>query len=146
MLLQENNQLTSEELGEVVGLSGTSCQRRLKRLRETGAITADVSIVAPHVAGMQVTAIVLIKLEREQNNLLDDFKRRIASYPEVTQCYYVTGEADFILVINTSSMEDYGAFTERAFFTDKNVKSFQTYVSMRTVKFSTKVTLDTDSD
>jgi Lrp/AsnC family leucine-responsive transcriptional regulator len=70
--------------------------------------------------------------------LLDGFKRRVASYPEVTQCYYVTGNADFIMVVRVASMEDYGAFTERAFFGDQNVKAFHTYASMQTVKFTTK--------
>ncbi|WP_407121579.1 Lrp/AsnC ligand binding domain-containing protein [Bradyrhizobium sp. STM 3561] len=79
---------------------------------------------------------------REQLDLLHNFKNRMSAYPEVTQCYYVTGSADFILVVNAGSMEEYGAFTERAFFPDKNVKSFSTYVSMQTIKFTTRINLD----
>lgn len=141
-LLQENNQRTSEQLGAAVGLSTTSCQRRVRRLREIGAITEDVSIVSPSVIGHDVTAIVHISLEREQHNLLDEFKRRMTAYPEVTQCYYVTGHVDFILIVRVPSMEEYGAFTERAFFSDKNVRSFQTFVSMRTIKYTTKIAID----
>jgi len=89
-----------------------------------------------------VTSIVLVALEQEQLDLLDTFKNRMSAYPEVTQCYYVTGSADFILVINTGSMEEYGAFTERAFFPDKNIKSFSTFVAMQTVKFTTRINLD----
>ncbi|MEZ2143202.1 Lrp/AsnC family transcriptional regulator [Bradyrhizobium sp. DN5] len=142
MLLQENNQQTSEELGERVGLSPTSCLRRLRRLRESGAIMSDVSIVAPSVTGKRVTSIVLVALEQEHLPLLDTFKSRMSGYPEVTQCYYVTGAADFVLVVNTDSMEEYGAFTERAFFPDKNIKSFTTFVAMQTVKFTTRINLD----
>ena len=137
-VVQENNLLTTERLADKVGLSATACQRRLKRMRAEGVISADVSLLSPEAAGTPVTLIVLVSLEREQRDLLDGFKRRIANYPEVTQCYYVTGNADFILVIRVASMEDYGAFTERAFFGDKNVKAFQTYASMQTVKFTTK--------
>ena len=142
MLLQENNQQTSEELAERVSLSPTSCLRRLRRLRENGAILSDVSIISPSVAGTRVTSIVLVALEQEQLDLLDTFKKRMSAYPEVTQCYYVTGSADFILVVNTGSMEEYGAFTERAFFPDKNIKSFSTFVAMQTVKFTTRINLD----
>jgi len=142
MLLQENNQQTSEELAERVGLSPTSCLRRLRRLRENGAILSDVSIISPSVAGTRVTSIVMVALEQEQLDLLDTFKKRMSAYPEVTQCYYVTGSADFILVVNTGSMEEYGAFTERAFFPDKNIQSFTTFVAMQTVKFTTRINLD----
>lgn len=141
-IVQENNQLTTEQLADKVGLSATACLRRLKRLRSEGAITADVSLVSPEVSGLRVTSIVLVALEREQLHLLEDFKKRIKAHPEVTQCYYVTGSADFILVVNAPSMEAYGAFTERAFFGDKNIKSFQTFVAMQTVKFTTKVHLE----
>jgi Lrp/AsnC family transcriptional regulator, leucine-responsive regulatory protein len=137
-IVQENNLLTTEQLADRVGLSATACQRRLKRLRANGAIAADVSLISGDAAGTPVTLIVLVSLEREQRDLLDGFKRRITSYPEVTQCYYVTGNADFILVVRVATMEAYGAFTERAFFGDKNVKAFQTYAAMQTVKFTTK--------
>jgi Lrp/AsnC family transcriptional regulator, leucine-responsive regulatory protein len=138
-IVQDNNLLTTERLAEKVGLSATACQRRLKRLRAEGVIAADVSLLSAEAAGTPVTLIVLVSLEREQRDLLDGFKRRIAGYPEVTQCYYVTGNADFILVVRVASMEAYGKFTERAFFGDKNVKAFQTFASMQTVKFTTKV-------
>ncbi len=137
-IVQDNNLLTSDQLADKVGLSATACQRRLKRLRSEGVIAADVSLVAPGATGTPVTLIVLVSLEREQLDLLDGFKRRIGGYPEVTQCYYVTGNVDFILVVRVASMEAYGAFTERAFFGDKNIKAFQTYATMQTVKFSTK--------
>lgn len=137
-LVQENNLATSEQLASKVGLSATACQRRLKRLRAEKIIASDVSIVAPEATGAPVTLIVMISLEREQFELLDSFRRRIASYPEVTQCYYVTGAVDFIMIVRVSSMEAYAEFTERAFFGDKNIKAFQTFATMRTEKFTTK--------
>lgn len=137
-IVQENNLVTTEQMADRVGLSATACQRRLKRMRAEGVIAADVSLLSPEAAGTPVTLVVLVSLEREQLDLLDGFKRRIGSYPEVTQCYYVTGDADFILVVRVASMEAYGAFTERAFFGDKNVKSFHTYATMQTVKFATR--------
>lgn len=138
-LVQENNLATSEQLAGKVGLSATACQRRLKRLRAEKVITADVSIIAPEATGAPVTLIVMIALEREQFELLDSFRQRIMSYPEVTQCYYVTGVVDFIMIVRVPSMEAYAEFTERAFFGDKNVRSFQTYAAMRTEKFTTKL-------
>jgi Lrp/AsnC family leucine-responsive transcriptional regulator len=124
-VVQENNQLTAEQFADKVGLSSSACQRRLKRLRAEGMITADVSLVSPKATGPRVTLIVLVSVEREQSDLFAGFKRAMRSYPEVTQCYYVTGSADFILVINVATMEEYGAFAERVFLNDKNIRAFQ---------------------
>ena len=140
-VVQENNQLTAEQLAEKVGLSSSACQRRLKRLRAEGMIAADVSLVSPKATGPRVTLIVLVSVEREQVDLMAGFKRAMRSYPEVTQCYYVTGSADFILVINVATMEEYGAFSERVFLNDKNIRAFQSFACMQQIKFSTKTPL-----
>jgi Lrp/AsnC family leucine-responsive transcriptional regulator len=71
--VQKNNRLTSEELAQIVNLSPTACQRRLKRLREEGVIEADVSIVSPKAAGRGITMIVLVSLERERADIVDRF-------------------------------------------------------------------------
>ena len=68
-IVQENNQLTSDQLADKVGLSATACQRRLKRMRAEGAISADVSLVSRTAIGPNVTLIVMVSLEREQLDL-----------------------------------------------------------------------------
>ena len=140
-LVQENNQLSSHEIGDKVGLSPSAVQRRLRRLRETGVIIADVSLISPAAAGNRVVIIVEVSLEREQVQQLREFERSISALPEVTQCYYVTGKSDFILVLNVRSMEAYGEFAERVFHSNPNVKQFYTAVVMNQVKFTTCVEL-----
>jgi Lrp/AsnC family leucine-responsive transcriptional regulator len=142
-LVQENNQLTSQEIGDRVGLSPSAVQRRLRRLRETGVISADVSLVSPAVAGNRVVIIVEVSLEREQIQELREFERSVSGLPEVTQCYYVTGKSDFILVLNMRSMEAFNDFAERVLHSNANVKQFYTAVVMKQVKFTTRVELST---
>ena len=132
--VQENNRLTSEELGAIVGLSPTACQRRLKRLRDNGIIEADVSIVSPKAVGRPVTMIVLVSLERERADIVDRFKASIRSCVEVMSGYYVTGDADFILVVTARDMEDYEAFTRKFFYENADIKGFKTMVVMDRVK------------
>lgn len=141
-IVQDNNQLSSHEIGEMVNLSPSAVQRRLRRLRELRVIMADVSMISPAVAGNRVTIIVGVSLEREQLQQRHEFERTVRALPEVMQCYYVTGGADFILVLNVASMEAYAEFTNDVFFTNPNIKSFHTSVAMSTVKFSTRVQLD----
>lgn len=133
-LVQNNNRLTSDELAEIVNLSATACQRRLKRLRTEGIIEADVAIVSPKAVGRHVTMIVLVTLERERADIIDRFKAAIRNAQDVMMGYYVTGDADFILVITANDMEGYERFTRRFFYENPDIKGFKTMVVMDRVK------------
>ena len=132
--MQRNNRLTSEELGDLVGLSPTACQRRVKRLRAEGVIEADVSIVSPKIVGRPVTMLVLVSLERERADIVDRFKNAIRATQEVMIGYYVTGDADFVLIVTAKNMEDYEQFTRRFFYENHDIKGFKTMVVMDRVK------------
>ncbi|MDX0264993.1 winged helix-turn-helix transcriptional regulator [Sinorhizobium meliloti] len=132
--VQKNNKLTSEELAERAHLSPTACQRRLKRLRAEGVIEADVSIVSPKAVGRHVTVVVLVSLERERADIIDRFKAAIKNTREVMIGYYVTGDADFLLVVTAKDMEDYEQFTRGFFYENNDIKGFKTMVVMDRVK------------
>jgi Lrp/AsnC family transcriptional regulator, leucine-responsive regulatory protein len=132
--LQKNNRLTSDELGLMVGLSATACQRRLKRLRGDGVIEADVSVVSPRAVGRSVSMLVLVSLERERADIVDRFKQAIRATPEISVGLYVTGDADFALLITARDMEDYEQFTRRFFYENPDIKGFKTLVVMDRVK------------
>lgn len=134
--VQHNNRLTSEELANIANLSPTACQRRLKKLREAGVIEADVSIVSPKAVGRQLTMIVLVSLERERADIVDRFKAAIRKTKDVMLGYYVTGDADFILIVTAKNMEDYEQFTRRFFYENHDIKGFKTMVVMDRVKAS----------
>lgn len=141
-LLQQNNQITSNEMASSVNLSPASCLRRMRRLRDEGAIIADVSIVAPEMVGRSLTLIVLVSVERESPELLDQFKRSVQRTPEVMQCYYVTGDCDFVLVVAAADLSDYEAFTKRFFLENQNIRRFSTMVVMNRVKFGTMMPVE----
>ncbi|PST82420.1 ArsR family transcriptional regulator [Pedobacter yulinensis] len=133
-LLQQNNRLTAEELGEAVHLSASAVQRRLKRLRDDQVIQADVSIVSPLAAGMRIMCIVDIILQDGGSRELGKFKSAMRDCEEVMQCYFVTGTYDFVLVVNVRDMEHYEAFSTRWLMDNPNVKHFYTHVVMDRVK------------
>ena len=139
--LQENNQRTSEELAALVNLSPAACLRRVRRLRDTHVISADVSVVDPEVLGQRMTMIVIVALERDQHDLTDAFMNSMRATPQVTQCYYVTGQADFVLMISVRDMKDYETFTRSFFAENRNVKRFDTMVVMNRAKFDFGVKL-----
>jgi Lrp/AsnC family leucine-responsive transcriptional regulator len=102
-------------------------------------IERNVSLLSPAAVGRHVTLIVHVTLERERADLFDAFKDSMRDAPEVSQCYYVTGTTDFVLILNARNMQDYEAFTRRHFYDNPNIQRFQTDVVMDTVKFTTEV-------
>jgi DNA-binding Lrp family transcriptional regulator len=138
---QHDTQLPAHTIARAVGLSAAAVQRRLKRLRETGVIRREVAELAPEAVGLPITCLVAVDLERERAADLERFKRKMHGLTEVQQCYYVTGQADFILVVLVSSMAAYDEFTRRALLDDENVRSFVTTIVMDRVKTGVAVPL-----
>ncbi|MFN4130242.1 MAG: Lrp/AsnC family transcriptional regulator [Paracoccaceae bacterium] len=133
-VLQDNNRHSSEKLGELVGLSPTACQRRLKRLREDKVIEADLSIVSPKAVGLGLMTLVQVTLERERADIIDRFKAAIRATPEIMTGYYVTGDSDFVLVVTARDMEDFEQFTRRFFYENPDIRGFKTMVVIDRVK------------
>jgi DNA-binding Lrp family transcriptional regulator len=133
-LVQSDNLMPQREISERVGLSAPAVARRLQRLRSTGVIRRDISVVNEGALGRPLTIVVEVTTENERLDLIDEMKRRFASCPQVLQCYYVTGETDFILVMNASDMDEYASLARQLFFNGGNVKSFRTCVAMEKVK------------
>lgn len=133
-IVQKNNRLTSDVIGEMAGLSATACQRRLKRLRSEGIIEADISIVSPKAVGRPIQMLVLVTMERERSDIIDRFKKAIKSSAEVVNGFYVTGDADFVLYVTATNMEEYEEFTRRFFYVNPDIKGFKTMVVLDRVK------------
>ena len=135
-LMQSNSRLTAEALGDEIGLSPAAVQKRQKKLRETGVIENEIAVLSPSKLGREMTVIVQVMLERESRMHLDAFKRRMKSAPAVQQCYYATGEADFVLVVIVGDIKEYEEFTQEYFFDESNVNKFTSSIVMDRVKVS----------
>jgi Lrp/AsnC family leucine-responsive transcriptional regulator len=142
--VQGNNRLTAEQLAEKVCLSASAVQRRLHRLRERKIIEAEVAIVSPDAVGRSLTAIVEVTLDTDRPKVIDEFQRAIQATPEVMQAYYVTGDADYILVITAKNMADYEAFACQFLSRRPHVKHFRTSIVMRRVKWGMTLPIKSD--
>lgn len=133
-ILQRDNTTPQRTIGEAVNLSAPAVQRRIKRMTEDGVIRANVAIVDPAAVGQAITIFVEVEVISETAEQIEQAKREFAAAPQIQQCYYVTGEADFVLVIVVPSMAEYEALTRRLFFGNNNVKRFRTFVAMDRIK------------
>jgi Lrp/AsnC family leucine-responsive transcriptional regulator len=139
--VQCNSRLTAEQLAEKICLSPSSVQRRLQRLRERKIIQGEVAIVSPDALGQCLTAIVEVSLDTDRPKVVEEFQRAIQTAREVMQGYYVTGNADFILIVTAKDMQDYEGFAHRFLAKRPHVKYFRTSVVMRRVKSGVTVPL-----
>ncbi len=141
-MLQENARERLESIAYETGSSVATVQRRIKHLKSTGAITGESALISPEAAGYAMTFLILVELERERLDQIDAFRRKVRAEPQVQQCYYITGEADFALVALAKDMQDFETLTQRLFFEDANVKRFRTSVVMSTTKIGLTVPLE----
>jgi DNA-binding Lrp family transcriptional regulator len=137
--MQSNARVTAEAMADLVGLSPAAVQKRLQKLRASGVIEREAAILSPAKLGRDMTIIVEVILERENRRHLDEFKRRMRAAPCVQQCYYTTGEGDFLLILTVRDIAEYEAFTQTYFFDESNISRFKTSVVMDRVKVSLDV-------
>jgi len=137
--LQKNNRRTNQQLAEAVGLSPPACLKRVRQLREKGVIDKEVAILNPRLAGVPITMIVEVEMERDRADLNQRFARNVQQAPEVTQSYQVTGEVDFVLIVSVPDMDAFQHFVERVLYADSNMRKFRTLIAMKRDKFTTEL-------
>ncbi|KXF75755.1 AsnC family transcriptional regulator [Paramesorhizobium deserti] len=140
-LLQEDASRTNADLAEEVGLSPSSCLRRIRRLKSTGVISRIVALLNPAKAGRGMKAIVMVELERHGEQHVRRFLDLASREPAIIQAYSVSGETDAILMLRLADMEEFDALCERLFRDQSNVARFYTSFVLRTAKEITAIPL-----
>ena len=140
-LLQRDASRTNVDLADEVGLSPSSCLRRLQRLRKSGVIDRIVAILNPARAGRTIKTLVTVELKLHGEQHMRRFLNRAVAEEAVSQAYAVTGETDVVLMLWLRDMEEYVALCDRLFSDDHNVARFFTMVVMRTAKDETAIRL-----
>ncbi|WP_249694957.1 Lrp/AsnC family transcriptional regulator [Stappia sp. WLB 29] len=140
-LLQADAARTNADLAEEVGLSPSSCLRRIRRLKATGVIDRTVAILNPARAGKGLKAVVTVELERHGEQQTRRFLALVENEPAVVQAYSVSGETDVVLMLRLSGMEEFDGLCERLFRNETNVARFYTMFVIRTGKETTAIRL-----
>ena len=109
--LQQDGQLTNQELADKVGLSPSPCLRRVKAMEKAGIIARRVTILDHKKLGLSLTAIILIGMDRHTPERFAAFEAEVGEYPEVQECYLITGQdADYMLKVVVPDMDQYHHF------------------------------------
>ena len=138
-LLQRDASRTNAALADEVGLSPSSCLRRIRRLRGTGVIERVVAILNPAKTGRVLKAVVTVELERHGEQEMRRFLDLAVKEEAVQQAHAVTGQADVLLMLRLRDMEEFDGLCERLFRDRTNVARFYTMLVIRTAKEETAV-------
>ena len=137
-IVQKDNQRSHASIGKEVHLSASSVRRRLAVLRDNGVITADVSLTDPSKQGL--TFIVNISFEREDPALYDAFHQQMNADPAVSQCYYISGDFDFLIIAHAATPEAYEAWGTEALMANTAIRRYTTSLVWKRSKFTTHIT------
>jgi len=140
-ILQKDNQTSQRDIGEIVGLSAAAVQRRIKKMREEKVILSDISVLNHDIMGAPIIIFVEIELDTDKIESIDELKNTFSKTPQIQQCYYVTGEVDFVLVIVVNNMKEYELLTRDLFFSNSNIRRFKSFVNMHAVKTGMQIPL-----
>ena len=145
-LVQEDAEQTSEQLAQQVALSPSAVQRRLCKMKEAGVIARQAAILEPRKVGRPTFFIVSLEIERDRPELLSQFRAWLATQENVQQAFYVTGEADFVLVVTAPDTETYDALMARLVIENPNVRKFTTNVALSVVKRGLTIPVPLDEE
>jgi len=141
-LLQQDAGLTHQEIADQTGVSATSVWRRIKNLEEVGVIRGRVALLDPKKIGMQVCALISLRLVRHGEDTRIAFEEFIASRTEVMECYAVVGNYDYMLVVMVPDVEIYEIFLSRHLLSHPLVASSNSSFTLRRVKYNTAFSLN----
>jgi len=139
--LQEDAGLSAHDLAQRCGSSEPTCQRRLRKLRDSGAIAAIVALLDPALSVAPLSVIIEVVLENQRTPHQQVFQQRMAGELSVSQCYMVSSEIDYLLIGHFGDIEDYHAFVERALMADNAVRNFRSMFVMKRTKFEAAIRL-----
>ena len=140
-LMQRDASRTNAEMADEVGLSPSTCLRRVQRLKKTGVIDKIVAILNPARAGRGIKALVTVELKQHGEQHMRRFLDIATTEDAVSSAWSVTGETDVVIMIRLAYMEEYDALCDRLFRDQTNVARFFTMMVIRTAKEETAIRL-----
>src|ERR1700710_1733541 len=135
-LLQTDGRMSLADLAAKVGLSPSPCLRRVRILEKSGVIARYVAVLDQRAAGLPVSVFISVKLEKQKEDLLDKFAKTIARWPEVLECYLMTGPRDYWLRVVVPDLAAYEQFLKQKLTRLEGVASIESSFALEQVKYT----------
>lgn len=139
--MQRNTDLSQIELAELSGKSRTSVWRRIREFEEGGMIEGKVALLNPKELGLQIHVMLSVSMIKHSDRTRGEFESHVQSLPEVMECYSVSGDRDYVLLIISKNMESYNEFLNTMILNHSSVHSASSSFALRRVKYTTALPL-----
>jgi Lrp/AsnC family leucine-responsive transcriptional regulator len=137
--LQDDCQRPIAELAALAEISIPTCHRRLQRLRKSGLIEREGAIVDLMRTSRNVVIFVHVALERHDSTTHATFEKKMLRSPEISQCYNMSGETDYVVMMHVASIAEYHQLATQLFASDPNVRTFRSSIAIKRVKLDTRI-------
>ncbi|MER8369969.1 Lrp/AsnC family transcriptional regulator [Mesorhizobium sp. M1348] len=141
--LQVDCRMTAQQLAERVGLSASPCARRVRLMEDMGVITGYAALIDQDMVDLPISVFASIKLERQRENELKRFNAAIARWPEVVDCYLMTGQRDYLLRVVVRDLHAYERFLKEKLTRLDGVSSIESSFALAQIKRSNRLPVET---
>ncbi len=135
--LQGDARITNVALADSANLSPAPCLRRIRELETAGVIRGYVTLLDPEAVGLLVSVFIQVSLEKQVETALRTFEKTIGSYPEVMECYLMTGDADYLLRVVASDLKSLQKFIVERLACIPYVANIRSSMALKEVKYNT---------
>lgn len=141
-LLQEDGRLTIKKISEILNLSTTPIFERIKKLEKEGYIKKYVALLNDRKMGLKQTVFIHLTLKEHSRSYIEKFANDVKEFPEVMECYRITGNFDFLLKVLVKDIESYENFILTKLSLISNLGHVQSHIALSESKNATKINLD----
>lgn len=138
-ILQRDGRLPNNELAAKVNLSPSPCLRRVRSLEEAGVIKRYVALLDPLKIGLGLLAYVSVKLEKKGHMQAEEFSRAVNAWPEVIECFSMTGDMDYLLRVHVRDLGDFSRFVMNKLLKQACVVDVKSSFALERIKETTAV-------
>jgi Lrp/AsnC family leucine-responsive transcriptional regulator len=133
-ILKNNSKATLQKISDQINLSIAPTARRINQLEAKGIIKNYTVNIDENSLGYKFPAFIFISLERQQSKNFDKFEEKILSFPEVVECWLMTGTKDYLIRIAVNDVEEFENFLTKKLTVIEGVSSVESSIPLRRVK------------
>ena len=133
-VLLVDGRISMQQLSEQIGLSPTPTARRVQRLETAGAITGYGARIDEAALGFDISVFVSVQLDKQIDDALAAFESAILQFPEVVDCWLMTGNRDYLMRVVTTTLRDFETFLVGKLTKIDGVASIESSIPLRRVK------------
>lgn len=141
-LLQENGQITTKKIAETINLSATAVFERIKKLEKNGFIKKYVALLNERKLGLKQVIFINLTLKEHTRSYLEKFVEEVKEFPEVLECYRVSGNFDFLIKVLVEDIHSYETFILTKLSLLSNLGNVQSHIALSEAKKTTNVKLN----